>query len=687
MAETTWNPNEDGCIDIGRISTIRDAIDPGQRITNKLRLKMNIVDLIPCQFDINYSTMLKFDDNKLTFDFSPTIEYKKPVEKYMVACNSYGLKGYEYLRLHLTDISSVSDDMSNEYSKSVIDDAFNSLTSSRIGQLMQTKNKAMEALGKNGSDSGYLDNIAKALSMSEESKALVNLAADVVTHGSRVAFPKIWTNSSYSPNLNCVIKLVSPYGHPKAVNEFIIKPLSYLLILFSPSTGEGLITHRPSYFTLKSYGLSNLTLCYLGQMNIRRGGDDSSYNSFNQPLTVELSLTFNAVTEGFACFADSKEGENQQHKERNILKGDDSIALKTFENDFDQPNALFPTLKSMINSFRPYKFKDGEKEDANLNTSITKKTSTQTTSGLTSGGIISELPKEELNFTSKTKETTFDSISSVDVTVQDKTIVVFTLNDTISNLYELQILTDSGETQTKIIDIHQFTSDHDIRSLEKTDNTIVLTFNADEIPKVLKIRNVTKEIPGIWSDDVIINNEEPSKISTSIIPSYKSYTENIRWELKDNNNNQYGPYIGSPENSKNIENNTYKLQIVDLAGNIKYEENNIVITDNILNKQIILEEQYSDISTNFNIPQDLNINDFSYYLISDFNETTLLECFNNQKNTFTRGKYYYLVKYKDQIISKLNTEIDLSIIIDQSIVDKTITIERIDNDLKITSVV
>lgn len=684
MAEAKkWQPQPDGCLDIGRIANIRSDIDQGFTISKLLKLKMNVVDLIPCNFDVDYSSMLKFEDNKLKIDFSPEIKYKKPVANYISACTSYGLRGYEFLRLHLTDISTVSDDMSNEYTKSIIDDAFNSVTSSRVGQLFQNFNKAKEAMGKSEAGNvGFSDHL-KVLGLNENSSAVVDLAANIITHGSRVAFPKIWSNNSYSPNLNCVIKLVSPYGHPKAVNEFIIKPLSYLMILFSPSTSEGLITHRPSYFTLKSYGLSNLTLCYLSQLNIRRGGDDSSYNSFNQPLTVEISLTFNSVTEGFACFAEGSSSSTSQHKEKDILKGEDSIALKTFEDDFDQPNALFPTLKSMINSFRPYKYVAKSQSTESVS-NLTSQTSSQVSTQV-SGGVINELPREELIFSSKLVTTTFDAISSVDISVSDETIVVFTPVDSNSSIFEFQIITDSDITQTKVIDINNFTSDSDIEYLKKTeDGNIVIKFKSSTVSKVMKIRNITVDILGMWSEDIIVNNNEDIiNLSTSIIPSYKGYTENIRWQLIDDKNNTYGPYMGFPENGKSIPNNDYNLQVLDLTGDIKYEEN-ITISDNKLIKQIVLNETHSNLKTTFNIPQDYNIDDFSYYLISDFDETSLVECYNNQENTFVNGKYYYLVKYKDQIIPKLNSDIDTSIIIDQDIVQKTI---NINNDLKIVSVV
>jgi hypothetical protein len=291
-------------------------------------------------------------------------------------------------------MTSATDSMSNDYMKSVLDDSINSLTQSKVGQLFSKVQKTAQSTGS-GDKNTIIDNIvnaANSVGINFVSEILTNsntkFATDILTHGSRISFPKIWNSGSYSPNLNCNIKLVSPYGHPKAIHEFIIKPIAYLLILLSPTTKHGITTERPNYITLKSYGLSNLTLCYPRSIDIRRGGDDSSYNIYKQPLTVDVNLTFEAVTEGFACFKNfDGRDTSEQHPEYGIFTPGSEISLKKFDDDYDLPGALFPTLKSIVNSFRPFGY------EATGSTSTPTNTPSESTS--TDSGTDSANPVEE----------------------------------------------------------------------------------------------------------------------------------------------------------------------------------------------------------------------------------------------------------------------------------------------------
>ena len=386
IAAVDQGPDPKGFKAIGRISKMRPEIDQPQytptesnsngvgpdNISTQLKLKMNVIDLIPCMFDVGVSSILnpvgmvdKISSGDFASQFMPKITYQKPISDFQSMLLSYGLPSCSFLRLYLTDSTSTSDDMQNSYTKNIIDSGVNSLSSNGLGQLMQMVYQASESTGNSDPNviTGWIKEFAARLKVTVPKgiSSLADLAAQVLTHGTHIAFPKIWSSSSYTPNISANVKLVSPYGHPKAVNEFIIKPLAYLLILLSPTTSQGITTYRPNYLTLKSYGLSNLTLCYPASLTIRRGGDDNSYNNYNQPLTIEVSLVFDSVTEGFACYKNfGATSTTISHPESQIFAGgDNSLPLKTFENDFSMPSALFPTLKNIVNSFRPFGYTPG----------------------------------------------------------------------------------------------------------------------------------------------------------------------------------------------------------------------------------------------------------------------------------------------------------------------------------------
>jgi hypothetical protein len=178
--------------------------------------------------------------------------------------------------------------------------------------------------------------------------------AEVLTHGSRISFPKIWAGTEYNPSLTCNIKLMSPYGHPDALAKFIIEPLGRLMLLLAPKTYTGLTTQRPSFLALKSYGMANMNICSPSVLEIRRGGDDNSYNQYKQPLTVDIAMTFDSVCEGFAAFANYEDIDNP-NPDLNLFYSDNLV--KNFEKDFEtEPHAYFSTMRTMVNSFRPFKY-------------------------------------------------------------------------------------------------------------------------------------------------------------------------------------------------------------------------------------------------------------------------------------------------------------------------------------------
>jgi hypothetical protein len=366
MADDIIPGSNDGIREIGRISKLRSDIDPPEHsdsslnISTQLKYRMSVIDLIPCQFNISLSTILKSDNSDFSDKFIPDITYKKAVEDYNWMLWSYGLDSCDFLRLYLTDMTSSTDEMSNTYDKNFMDSTLDSLTSSKIGQILQTIGKTTKSVGAGSPDKSgeYISRMPDPIKSNFSSGVLegLSLAEDVLTHGTKISFPKIWMGSDFSPNLSCNVKLVSPYGHPDAINEFIIKPLCYLLILLSPTTTQGITINRPNYLTLKSYGLANFSLCYPKSMSIRRGGDDSSYNQYCQPMTVDINLTFETVTAGFACFKSFKGMDGQageKHPEADLFGENSDLGTEDYENDFTQPNSLFPTLRSVINSFRP----------------------------------------------------------------------------------------------------------------------------------------------------------------------------------------------------------------------------------------------------------------------------------------------------------------------------------------------
>ena len=97
--------------------------------------------------------------------------------------------------------------------------------------------------------------------------------------GNKLSLPKIWQNSSYRPTFSISTKLFSPYGSPKAVQEYIVKPLTMILLMSTPQSDDMISYNRPFAVTVRSWGTSFLTLAGITSVTLQRGGSDSVYSS------------------------------------------------------------------------------------------------------------------------------------------------------------------------------------------------------------------------------------------------------------------------------------------------------------------------------------------------------------------------------------------------------------------------
>ena len=102
--------------------------------------------------------------------------------------------------------------------------------------------------------------------------------AKIVLKGQKLALPKIWQSSSYSSAFSVSTKLFSPYGSPKAIKKYIIRPLTLILLMGMPQTDDMVSYGKPFAVTVRSWGTSFLTLAGITNITLQRGGADSVFN-------------------------------------------------------------------------------------------------------------------------------------------------------------------------------------------------------------------------------------------------------------------------------------------------------------------------------------------------------------------------------------------------------------------------
>lgn len=355
---------------IGKPARFTEAVDPDNRIAEYIESKMNVIDLIPCDFSIPLTKVLDATDaedkNVLVDAIKPNIDYDSAIIDFGNICKQYGLPyGHGGLRIFLTDDTTATDEFSNVYQENILGSFLNKFAGAAnqintFGRSVTSRYEDWIGNILNRGEQFGQQAAAKAsqltgITLGENAQYIASLAghtakaaARVVLQGNKLSLPQVWSDSNYSPNFNAVVKLVSPYGHPDAVREFIIKPLMYLLILAGARTRDGISYGQNPKVTVKAYGITFLPLATISGISLRKGGADTSYNIYRQPLTVDVSITFQSLLKGFAI-----------HKQaiNDPMNTDVYGKANQIDTNLNLPmgasSTFFSTLGSVVQSIKP----------------------------------------------------------------------------------------------------------------------------------------------------------------------------------------------------------------------------------------------------------------------------------------------------------------------------------------------
>lgn len=293
---------------IGNYLGLREEIDPQHKVTNLIRANLSVVDIIPVNYAINFAYVAKKAGSK---EFAISYDFTTAMEDYYSRCNQYGLKPYNGLQLWLTDDTQAYEEFTNTFDSNLIETKLNS-----VGELGQTLQSVQRSVGLEEFMNGLVSNVKDATgngargifnalgvkndTIGDMAGNLFDLGANLIIQGKQISLPKIWRQSDYNPSLTFSVKLVSPYGDPKSIRHFIIEPLIYILLLAAPESTDGLTYGLYQPVKIKSYGISNINLGAIQSVSLRRGGRESSYNVFKQPLQIEVGITCIPLSPGFA---------------------------------------------------------------------------------------------------------------------------------------------------------------------------------------------------------------------------------------------------------------------------------------------------------------------------------------------------------------------------------------------------
>ena len=351
---------------IGKPTGFHKLADPKSRIKHYMESKMNVIDIVPCTVKIPLTKAFEktnpSGDSEILEALIPSIDYKDSIGDFQNVCNSYGLDNkFGGLRLYITDETTSTDQFDVQHTDNMLESAINAVSDKgrTFRDTFRSASGSYDRLASNfgtkigESTFGFAGGVVDSLAGNENEELKKNLAklggavGRAVALGQKFSLPKIWSDSNYTPNMNAVVKLVSPYGHPDAIKEFIIKPLMYLLIIASSRTTDGISYRAAPKLSIKAYGVANFPLASISGITVRRGGADTSFNIFRQPLSVDVSLTFQTLVNGFAAFDSAgKDPSGGLFKDSNIIRSD-------INNAQAGRRALFPTLGTYLESLKP----------------------------------------------------------------------------------------------------------------------------------------------------------------------------------------------------------------------------------------------------------------------------------------------------------------------------------------------
>ena len=207
-------------------------------------------------------------------------------------------KAIDTIKILCTNDSTMTEVFNNSYGTSTAEELANSFSNVSGADTLKKISKAPTML----SSLGGLE-MLKIGSKVTNNQLLTLLAGKAL--GIQTALPKEWKKSDYSNSLQLMIKLVSPSGHEDDIHEFILKPLTFLIMSGSPVSSDGINFGYPTIWEVEAEGMMDMRLGAISAMTITRGGNETQFNRFNQPLNVDVRLTIEPLISSFATTINS----------------------------------------------------------------------------------------------------------------------------------------------------------------------------------------------------------------------------------------------------------------------------------------------------------------------------------------------------------------------------------------------
>ena len=280
--------HQDGVAIIGRLPGYNQTIDKDGKYRQKILEKMSVIELQPVGYKVSWDAINKGQWDKV---LSSGLERAKAQAAFgdVLAANS--MIPVTKLMIIASNDSSINESITSNYRSNVAEQITESLGQNTI---MKMARKYLT----NSQDLNYFSTQEMLDKLGDKSAAL-DVAA-YIAKGFKVAIPRVWSNTNYTSMLSLTINLNSPYGDPESVQKHILAPLMYLISLAAPVTKYGVFYGQPFVFEVKAAGLMHFKIGAIQSLMVTRGGADTVFNKYSQPLSVEVRLNIIPLVNAYA---------------------------------------------------------------------------------------------------------------------------------------------------------------------------------------------------------------------------------------------------------------------------------------------------------------------------------------------------------------------------------------------------
>lgn len=252
--------------------------------------QMRFIDIFPVKFSVNLTDMYALLNNPNGFqnklNMPVTVDFLKGIAEYMLKLAGVGLcddiaKLKPGIRCWVNAETQSTDGIRHSYKENKIVEQFNNMLTTTNAMADYTKSL------------GIISDPSQGTISSPMAAALLD--------GRHLSLPMIWEKSTYEPQLDMTVRLISPYGNPKSFRKNIAEPLIRLTALTAPSSYDGVTSGMPANMYIRAYGITFIPLAICDSFQVVRGGPTGRVNSLKQPLELSVSMSFKPAMPGFGA--------------------------------------------------------------------------------------------------------------------------------------------------------------------------------------------------------------------------------------------------------------------------------------------------------------------------------------------------------------------------------------------------